>query len=64
MYTRSLHGETIYEWPMDLVFMSIFNDKSMSIGCVGKLGHLFGLLRHHLLTTPLEVTNYVKFCPT
>ncbi len=55
MYTQSLHGETIYEykllglWPMDLVFMSTFNDQSMSIGCVGKLGHLSGFLRHYLL---------------
>ena len=54
MYTQSLHGETIYEykflvrtiWPMDLVFMSTFDNKSMSIGCVGKLGHLFGKLGH------------------
>ncbi len=42
MYTQSLPGETIYEckllglfetiWPMDLVFMSTFNNQSMSIG--------------------------------
>ncbi len=61
MYTLSLHGETIYKykllgtwkvrtiWPMDLVFMSTFDSHSMSIGCVGKLGHLFGFLRHYLL---------------
>ncbi len=36
-------------WPMDLVFMSTFNDQSMSVGCVGKLGLLSGLLRHYLL---------------
>ncbi len=36
-------------WPMDLVFMSTFDNQSMSIGCVGKLGHLFGLFRHYLL---------------
>ena len=24
-------------WPMDLVFMSTFDDQSTSIGCVGKL---------------------------
>ncbi len=34
---------------MDLVFMSTFNDQSISIGCVGKLGHLSGFLRHYLL---------------
>ena len=36
-------------WPMDLVFMSTFNDQSISIGCVGKLKHLSGFLRHYLL---------------
>ncbi len=36
-------------WPMELVFMSTFDNQSMSIGCVGKLGHLFGFLRHDLL---------------
>ncbi len=62
MYTLSLHGETIYGtwkdqtiWPMDLVFMSIFDNQSMSIGCVGKLGHLFGFLRHYLL-----ISNKIK----
>ncbi len=25
-------------WPMDLVYMSTFDNQSMSIGCVGKLG--------------------------
>ena len=59
MYTQSLHGETIYEykllglfgfkWPMDLVFMSTFDNQSMSIGCVSKLGHLFGFLLYYLL---------------
>ncbi len=44
MYTQSLCGETIYK------FMSTFDNQSMSIGCVGKLGHLFGFLRHYLLT--------------
>ncbi len=51
MYTLSLCGETIYKWPMDLVFMSTFNEQSISIGCVGKLGHLSGFLRHYLLTS-------------
>ncbi len=40
-------------WPMDLVFMSTFDNQSMNIGCVGKLGHLFGFLRHYLLNTLL-----------
>ncbi len=31
--------------------MSTFDNQSMSIGCVGKLGHLFGFLRHYLLTS-------------
>ncbi len=30
--------------------MSTFDNQSMSIGCVGKLGHLFGFLRHYLLS--------------
>ncbi len=30
--------------------MSTFDNQSMSIGCVGKSGHLFGFLRHYLLT--------------
>ncbi len=35
---------------MDLVFMSTFDNQSMSMGCVGNLfGHLFGFLRHYLL---------------
>ncbi len=29
--------------------MSTFDNQSMSIGCVGKLGHLSGFLRHYLL---------------
>ncbi len=28
-------------------------NQGMSIGCVGKLGHLFGFLRHYLLTLML-----------
>ncbi len=43
MYTQSLCGETIYKY-MDLVFMSTFNDQSMGIGCVSKLGHLSDFL--------------------
>ena len=34
MYTQSLIG----------VFMSTFDNQSKSIGCVNKLGHLFGFL--------------------
>ncbi len=30
--------------------ISIFDNQSMSIDCVGKLGHLFGFLRHYLLS--------------
>ncbi len=26
-----------------------FDNQSIRIGCVGKLGHLFGFLRHYLL---------------
>ena len=40
MYTYSLHGETIN---------GTFDNQTMSIGCVGKLGDLFGFLRHYLL---------------
>ncbi len=47
-------------WTMDLVFMSTFDNKSMSIGCVGKLGHISGFLRHYLLT---HVTNIVLDSP-
>ncbi len=30
--------------------MSTFDNQSMSIGWVGKLGHLLGFLRHYLLS--------------
>ncbi len=36
-------------WPMNLVFISNFDNQITSIGCVGKLGHLSGFLRHYLL---------------
>ncbi len=36
-------------WPMDPVFMSTFDNQSMSIGCVDKLGYLFDFLRYYLL---------------
>ncbi len=35
---------------MNLVFMmSTFDNQSVNIGCIGKLGLLFGFLRHYLL---------------
>ena len=51
MYTLNLHGETIYKYKLLGLFgfMSTFDNQSMSIGCVAKLGHLFGFLRHYLL---------------
>ncbi len=45
MNTRSMG----HIWPMDFVFMGTFDNQSRSMGCVGKLEHLFGLLRHYLL---------------
>ena len=61
MYTQSLCSETIYKWPMDLVFMSTFDNQSMSIGYIGKLGHLSGFLRHYLLITrPLKQFPKIK----
>ena len=50
MYTLSLYGETFYKYKLPGLFMSTFNDQSMSIGYVGKLGHFSGFLRHYLLT--------------
>ena len=48
---------------MDLVFMSTFDNPSMSIGYVGKSGHLFGFLRHYLLIckdkTCVKVTSWL-----
>ena len=41
-----VHGPYGSKWHMDLVFMSTFDNQSMSIGLVGKLGHLSGFLRH------------------
>ncbi len=38
-YSRITHEE----------MTSTFDNQSMSMGCVGKLGHLFGFLRHYLL---------------
>ena len=43
-----VHGAREISTGMDLVFMSTFANQSMSIGCVGKLGHLF-LLRFGVL---------------
>ena len=36
-------------WNYLWIFMSTFDNQSMSIGCIDKLGHLFGFLWHHLL---------------
>ncbi len=47
MYTYSLHGETIH--------ISTFDNQSMSIGCVGKLGHLFGFLQHYFSLHQMKV---------
>ncbi len=44
-----VHGPYRTIWSIDHVIMSTFNDQSMSIGCVGKLGHFSGFLRHYLL---------------
>ncbi len=35
--------------PMDLAFVSTFNDQSMSIGCVVKLGHLSSFHQHYTM---------------
>ncbi len=43
-----------------LVIKSTFDNQSMSIGCIGKLGHLFGLLRHYLLIG--SISNEGHFC--
>ena len=48
----------------NLVFMSTFNDQSMSIGCVGKLGYLSGFLRHYLLKADRpQPRNYTHSTP-
>ncbi len=46
--------------PMDRVFMSIFNDQSMSIGCVGKFGHLSCFLWHYLLLKNSRRNHSIK----
>ncbi len=46
-------------WPMDLVFMSTFDNQSTSIGCVSKLRHLFGFLRHYLLILNFQVACHL-----
>ncbi len=51
MYTQSLCGETIN--------MSTIDNQSMSIGCVDKLGHLFGFLWHYLLN-PVKGTSFMN----
>ena len=56
---KSTHGpcDTHYVTPMDLVFMSNFDDQSMSIGCVSSLGHLFCFLRHYLLHSKQNLSH-------
>ncbi len=61
-----VHGQEFYDprefvpwkvetiWPMDLIFMSTFDNQSMSIGCAGKLGQLFGSLRHYFFIIHLS----------
>ena len=47
-------------WPMDLIFMSTFDDQSMNIGYVGKFRHLSGPLRHCFLNTvQIGISNLV-----
>ena len=47
---------------MSLVFKSTFNDQSMSIGLVGKLGHLSGLIRQYLLTVFIFKMYFLTNC--
>ncbi len=35
-------------------------DQSMSIGCVRKMGHLFGFLRHYLLNMVLKFRVFIS----
>ncbi len=44
-------------WPMDLVFMSTFNDQSISDRLHHKFGHLSGFLRHYLLNCKCHFTE-------
>ncbi len=47
----------------NVYFMSTVGNQSMSIGCVGKLGHLFGFLRHYLLKVIFQITELHGFIP-
>ncbi len=39
--------------------MSIFDNQIISIDCIGKLGHLFGLLGHYLLrSVQVELADF------
>ncbi len=42
---------------MDDGGMSTFDNQSMSIGCIGKLGHFFGFLRHYLLMSGVTTSD-------
>ncbi len=48
-YAHTLVIKSTHEYKVHGPFISTFDNQSISIGCVGKLGHLFGLLRHYLL---------------
>ena len=49
------------KWLMDLVFMSTFNDHNISIGCIGKLGHLSGFLRHYPLNPSIVYITCITY---
>ncbi len=67
-YTHSLSIECTQKrkvgtiWPMDLVFMSTFDNQSMGIGCVGKLGGQSGFLRHYLLNDKVSFLVFDEIC--
>ncbi len=48
-YAHTLVIESTYEYKVHGPYT--FDKQSMSIGCVGKLWHLSGFLRHYLLNT-------------
>ncbi len=55
MYIQSLHGHK-HQLAGENI-MSTFENPSMNIGCTGKLGHLFGFLRHYLLNIEPVLTQ-------
>ncbi len=48
-YAHTVETTGFTDHRMTSVFMSTFDNQSMSIGCVSKLKHLSGFLRHYLL---------------